>query len=378
MEYRYIKSITKQDLTEKMVFIGGPRQVGKTTFALSFLTPSAKDHPAYFNWDIVRRGREILKTEFPAQEPLIILDEIHKYKRWRNLLKGFYDEFYPRKTFLVTGSARLDHYRRGGDSLLGRYHYLRLHPYSLPELNKVSSTDDIQTLLKFGGFPEPLFKGSERFLRRWQRERSSRVLREDLRDLEQVKEISLLEILLDTLPSRVGSSLSIRNLQEDLQVAHETVARWITLFEYVYLTFRISPYGAPKIKAVKKEQKLYFWDWSVIEDAGARLENMLASLLLKYCHFIEDSEGYAMELRYIRDKEKREIDFVVLKNKKPIFAVECKSGEERMSPHLSYFAQRTPIPIFYQVHLKSRDYEAEGGKIRVLPLAKFCQAIGAV
>jgi predicted AAA+ superfamily ATPase len=375
VEKRYLDSLTRSDLSEKMVFVGGPRQVGKTTFALSFLTPPSKDSSAYLNWDIVRHRKAILGTEFPPEQKLIVLDEVHKYARWRNLLKGFYDEFFPKRTFLVTGSARLDHYRKGGDSLVGRYHYERLHPFSVSEISTNPTAGDVEQLLKFGGFPEPLFKTSATFLRRWQRERNSRVLREDLRDLEQVKDIGLLEILLDALPARVGSPLSIRSLQEDLSVAHETVSRWITLLEHVYLTYRIAPYGAPRINAVKKEQKLYLWDWSVIEDAGARLENMVASLLLKYCHYVEDSEGFKMELRFLRDKDRREVDFVVLKDKKPIFAVECKSGEQNLSKHIGYFAARTAIPIFYQVHLGKRDFESLGGKARVLPLTSFCKEL---
>ena len=161
-------------------------------------------------------------------------------------------------------------------------------------------------------------------------------------------------------------------------MAHETVSRWVTLLEYVYLTFRIPPFGAPKIRAVKKEQKLYFWDWSVIENPGARLENMVASLLLKYCHYMEDSQGFLMELRFLRDKDGREVDFVVLKDRKPIFAVECKTGEKSVSKHIAYFAARTSIPIFYQVHLGKRDFESLGGKARVLPLITFSKEIGAV
>lgn len=378
MSKRYLDTVIRSDLTEKMVFIGGPRQVGKTTFALSLLDPPSKDNPSYLNWDIVHDRKDILAARLQTKSTLIVLDEIHKYSRWRNLLKGFYDEFFPKRNFLVTGSARLDHYRKGGDSLLGRYHYHRLHPFSVPEISNSPTIRDVELLLAMGGFPEPLFKGSATFLRRWQRERYSAILREDLRDLEQVKDISLLEILVDALPVRVGSPLSIRSLQADLQVAHETVSRWITLLEHVYLTFRISPYGAPKIKAVKKEQKLYFWDWAIIEEPGARFENMVASLLLKYCHYLEDSEGFKMDLRYLRDKEKREVDFVVLKGSKPIFAVECKTGEQSPSRHLTYFAERTPIPKFYQVHMGSKDFESLNGRIRVLPLTTFCNEISAV
>jgi len=372
---RYLSDACRSDLAEKMVFVGGPRQVGKTTFALSFLSPPEKSHPAYLNWDISHQRPSILNAQFRTTEPLIVLDEVHKYSRWRNLVKGFYDEFFPTKNFLITGSARLDHYRRGGDSLLGRYHYLRLHPFSLPEMG--NSPDHLNALLRFGGFPEPLFKQNDRFLRRWQRERNSRILQEDIRDLENVKDIALLELLLEALPDRVGSPLSIRSLQEDLQVSHETVARWLRIFENVYLTFRIAPFGAPKIRAVKKEQKLYLWDWSAVDNAGAKFENMVASLLLKFCHYQEDVEGYPMELRYLRDRDGREIDFVVLKRKKPLFAVECKTGERTLSNHIGYFAERTNIPLFFQVHRGETDYTRPQLRARVLPLASLCDELQA-
>jgi predicted AAA+ superfamily ATPase len=372
---RSLKSHINSDLKQKMVFIGGPRQVGKTTFSFEFLKNGSKSHQSYYNWDIVTRRKEILKGTFPVAEKLIVLDEVHKYARWRNLLKGFYDEYYPRKNFLVTGSARLDYYRKGGDSLIGRYHYHRLHPVSLLELNSNPTITDVETLLQYSGFPEPLIKSSEKFLRRWQLERADRVLREDLRDLERVREISLLEILLDALPSRVGSPLSIRSLQEDVEVAHESISKWLSIFESLYLTYRISPFGAERIKAVKKEQKLYFWDWSTVQESGARFENFMASQLLKYCHFLQDTEGYKMELRYLRDREKREVDFVVVKNKKPLFAVEAKLGEDSLLKQVAYFAERTDIPVFYQVHMGTKDYELLKGRIRVIPANIFCKEV---
>jgi predicted AAA+ superfamily ATPase len=201
------------------------------------------------------------------------------------------------------------------------------------------------------------------------------VLREDLRDLERVREISLLEILLDALPSRVGSPLSIRSLQEDVEVAHESISKWLSIFESLYLTYRISPFGAERIKAVKKEQKLYFWDWSTVQESGARFENFIASQLLKYCHFLQDTEGYKMELRYLRDREKREVDFVVVKNKKPLFAVEAKLGEDSLLKQVAYFAERTDIPVFYQVHMGNKDYELLKGRIRVIPANIFCKEV---
>lgn len=187
--------------------------------------------------------------------------------------------------------------------------------------------------------------------------------------------MSLIDLLLETLPSRVGSPLSVQSLRKELAVSHETVERWISILERLYTVFRIAPFGAPKIRAVKKEQKLYFWDWSQVADPGPRFENLVASHLLKYCHFIEDTEGYAMELRYIRDTDKREVDFVVLRDKKPLFAVECKTGEKAPGPALHYFRERTAIPRFYQVHLGERDYGDEEVSVRVLPFRTFCKEL---
>ncbi len=360
-----------------MVFVGGARQVGKTTLSVSLLDPPNLDHPAYLNWDVPLHQKKILKGELPLKQKRIVFDEIHKYARWRNFLKGLYDMGYTSGSeILVTGSARLDYYRKGGDSLVGRYHYYRLHPFSIQEMNSKPSKEDLQTLLRFGGFPEPLFASSEKTHKRWQRERNHRIIHEDLRDLENVKEISLIDLLLEALPDRVGSVLSIRSLSEDLQVSHASVDRWITILSNLYLVFRIPPYGSPNIRAVKKEQKLYFWDWSQIEKKGSRFENMVASHLLKYCHFVEDTEGDAMELRFIRDTDKREIDFVVLKNRKPLFAVECKTGESNLSPAIQYFKERTPIPEFYQVHAGEKDFGHEEKQGRVLPFTTFCKEIG--
>jgi len=297
----------------------------------------------------------MLKGALPSNQKCIILDEIHKFARWRNLVKGFYDTNRSEISFIITGSARLDYYSKGGDSLHGRYHYYRLHPFSPRELNPVPTKDDIQILLQFGGFPEPCLRGEEKFWRRWQRERLQRVIYEDIRDLENVKEISLLELLADELPGRISSPLSVKNLKELLDVAHETVERWLKIFERMYYCFRISPYGPPKIRAVKKERKLYLWDWSIVPDHGARFENFIASQLLKYCHFIEDTEGFRMELRFLRDTDKREIDFVVLKEGAPLFAVECKAGDKKINPASYYFMERTPIPKFYQVHGRRED-----------------------
>lgn len=376
-EDRYLRPWIREDLKEKMVFVGGPRQVGKTTLALQCLgdKPRRPSHPAYLNWDDVSHRDRILRGRLPSKQPVVILDEVHKFADWRNLVKGFYDRNKGAIAFLVTGSARLDHYRRGGDSLQGRYHYFRLHPFSLREMSAGEGTDALEPLLRFGGFPEPLLKGETRFHRRWLREQGSRVLYEDLRDLERVREVSRLELLLQHLPECVGSPLSVHALSQRVGVAHETMENWISILERLYMVYRIAPFGSKRIRAVKKENKLYFWDWSRVQSAGARFENLVAGQLLKYCHFIEDTQGYGMELRFIRDTDKREVDFVVLRDGTPEFAVECKTGERSVSPQTRYFRERTQIPRFYQVHLGERDYGSEAADTRVLPFARFCEEL---
>lgn len=371
---RYLRARVGEDLRDRMVFVGGPRQVGKTTFALSFLDDGSERSPAYMNWDYPDDRANILAAQLPSNEPLVILDEVHKYARWRNLVKGFYDKHKSSLSFLVTGSARLDYYRKGGDSLQGRYHYYRLHPFSVMECGSPDA-GTVRQLLAYGGFPEPLLKANERFHRRWLREYSARVLHEDVRDLENVREISLLELLLQHVPACVGSPLSVNSLAKLLQVAQPSVENWLRIFERLYLCFRIPPFGSAHIRAVRKEKKLYFWDWSRVPEPGPRFENMVASQLLKYCHFLEDTEGYRMELRFIRDTDKREVDFVVLRDGRPVFAVECKTGERDASPACHYFRERTDIPAFYQVHLGSRDYGHASTGVRVLPFATFCKEL---
>lgn len=372
---RYLAPEIKEFLENRMVFVGGPRQVGKTTLCLSFLGSQSRTQSSYLNWDLPS-SKKIIKSGFLPAEPVLLFDEIHKFQNWRNLLKGYFDQSKDTQKFLVTGSARLDHYRRGGDSLLGRYRYLRLHPFSVSEL-KLQTKNDLKELIRFGGFPEPFLKGNEKFWKLWIQERLHRIVYDDIRDLENLREYSRIEVLAETLASKIGSPLSIQSLAEDLEVNFRTAESWVQILEKVYYCFRILPFGAPKIRAVKKEKKLYLWDWSECESEGAKFENFVASHLLKYCNYLEDIEGEKMELRFLRDTNRREIDFVVLKKNKPLFAVECKTGDKQVSPHLTYFKDRTNIPLFYQVHLGDADFLADG-RIRVLPFVKFAKEVGLV
>lgn len=372
IQERYLTPMIKEFLQTRMVFVGGPRQVGKTTMCLSLLNTSDVRNPAYLNWDDLKSKSKLKKGELPP-DPLVVLDEIHKYKPWRSLVKGFYDKNKGHQNFLVTGSARLDYYRKGGDSLLGRYRYMRLHPFSVNEL-KLRSKEDIQSLLKFGGFPEPFFSQSERNQKLWCKERLYRIINDDIRDLEKLNDYSMLENLAEAIGSKAGSLLSLKSFEEDIQVSQKTIASWVQILERVYYVFRILPYGPPKIRALKKTAKVYLWDWGELDALGNKFENMVACQLLKYCHFLEDTEGEKMELRYLRDTDQREVDFVVLKNKKPLFAVECKSGDKSVSKSVIYFKEKTSIPMFYQVHLGDGDYRSKDG-VRVLPFQKFCQEL---
>ena len=276
MTERYLRPQVEADLARKMVFVAGPRQVGKTTLAKSL--PRAAS--CYRSWDIAKDRADLLAGALP-DTPLWIFDEIHKYRSWRNWLKGLWDGRRPGQRILVTGSARLDFYRYSGDSLQGRYHLLRLHPFSCAEL-ALDHHDELEQLCRLGGFPEPFLGGSEALARRWSRDHRTRLVREEVRDLERIQDLGNLELLLQRLPELVGSPLSINALREDLQVNHKTVAQWLNVFERLYAIYRLSPFGTAKVRAIKKAQKHYHWDWSTVADDGARFENMVAGHLLRH------------------------------------------------------------------------------------------------
>jgi len=337
---RYIQSAVSADLARKMVFVGGPRQSGKTTLAKHLCEKSGCAIPdRYLNWDTASDRESMIRERFPTGPGMLILDEIHKYSRWRQVVKGLYDKRGEELQILVTGSARLDHYRRGGDSLQGRYHFYRLLPLSLAEIG-ASSSSAVNDLLFYGGFPEPFLLQSETQSRRWSREYRTRVIRGDLSDLENVRDLGLVEHLAIRLPDLVGAPLSLNSLREDLQVSHQSISRWIAMLENLYMIFRIYPFGGPKIRAVKKEAKHYHLDWTVISEPGPRFENMVACHLLKWCFFFQDAEGRDLELRYFRDVDKREVDFVVMEGQKPLHFIECKTKEKEASPSLRYLKQR--------------------------------------
>lgn len=367
---RYLEKPIVSDLKEKMVFIGGPRQVGKTTMAKQIGLKYFKN-PQYLNWDN-REDRKIIMSEsFQANADLLIFDELHKFKNWKNYLKGIFDKYRERYSILLTGSARLDLYRKGGDSLLGRYHHYRLHPFSFAEIDEIkrvrkpmerlkfsdsgskSDLDIFKNLFEFGGFPEPLLHKSEKVLRRWHNERLDRLIKEDIRDTTVIRDISGLQVLVELIEEKAAGQLSINSLREDLQINHKTASSWVEILEQFYFHFRIYPFASNAIKSLRKEAKIYLWDWSAIKDESKRFENIVASHLLKFVHLLKDEEGYKAELHYLRDISGREVDFLVSIDKKPWFAVEVKNSSEEISPWLNYYGERLKIPFLYQVVNKS-------------------------
>lgn len=359
---RYLINQIQKDLQKKMVFLGGPRQVGKTTLSKHILN---NNQTGYLNWDNVEHREKILKQNLPPSK-LWVFDEIHKYKGWRNYLKGLYDVLGAKHQILVTGSGKLDFYRYGGDSLQGRYHYLRLHPLSVAELN-ISSAKDFQLLLNLSGFPEPFFEQSEIEAKRWSREYRHRLIQEDVLNLERVDDLGQLELLMLRLPSLVGSPLSINALREDLQVSHKAVSNWLNIFERLYAIFRISPFGAAKIRAVKKEQKHYHFDWTLVDDPSYRFENLVASHLLKWIHYLADTQGRDLELRYFRDVDGREVDFIVTEKKKILWAIECKWDDSDITKSLNYFKTRFPDCEAWQISAIGKKNYISGQGIRVCP-----------
>jgi uncharacterized protein len=365
MKSRYLAEQIKKDLEHKMVFVGGPRQVGKTTLAKILLGSEG----VYLNWDVAKHREMILNNEIP-EAPMIVFDEIHKYKAWRPYLKGIFDLYGNSKKILVTGSARLDYYRHGGDSLQGRYHYLRIFPLSAFELG-ISNKEDLKQLLLLGGFPEPFFSASENFLKRWSREYRMRMVQEDIVSLENTILVQKIELMMLRLPHLVGSPLSVNALREDLNVSHKAVSSWLEIMERLYAIFRLPPFESNLLRAVKKEQKHYHFDWTQVKDEGAKFENMIALHLLKWVYWLQDTEGRNIELRYFRDVDGREIDFLIVEDDHPLLCVECKIKDENPTQAMKYFLSKYPECKAWHVTLEGKKNVNTKKGIRIAPAEKF-------
>ena len=227
-------------------------------------------------------------------------------------------------------------------------------------------------LERSSGFPEPYFEDDVAQYRRWSRQRQTFLVRDDLRDLTQIRQIALVEHLAMLLPERVGSPLSVNALREDLQVAHDTVSAWLDALERLYFCFRLSPYTKRVARAITRERKLYLWDWATIESEGARFENMVASHLQKSVHYWNDLGLGDFDLQYIRDKEKRQVDFVLTERRKPVLLVECKLRDEAPSDALIRFQDALGgIPAVQLVRTPGVDRRLPGLPLRIVTAASF-------
>ncbi len=345
-----------------MVFVGGPRQVGKTTMAKA-IWKEYFDKGEYLNWDVSADRKSIFKNQWSSDSSLVIFDELHKYPRWKQWIKGVYDSKPENQQYIVTGSARLDTYRRGGDSLMGRYHYWRLHPLTLDEYPVNMKTDDVfQRLMTLGGFPEPFLMGDQREARRWRKERFDRILKEDIRDLESIRNIQLLYLFVDALRERVCSNITLSNLAEDIQIAPKTASSWLSLIERMYIAFAIYPLTKNVPRAIQKPPKVYFYDNAdVASNNEARIENLVATHLLKRLHFMEDYLGYRCSMHYIRDKDGREVDFVTVIEGKVHELIEVKYKNTTISSSLKYYKEKLkPEKTIQLVAELSRPFDKEG------------------
>lgn len=353
----------------QLAMVSGARQVGKTTIVRNAL-PRAR----YFNYDntsdvpTILAGPRTVAEVADLANPLnvrkgIIFDEIHKFPKWKSFLKGFFDVYGNGLKIAMTGSARLNIYKRGGDSLMGRYFLYRIHPLSAAEVAspavdleevfqkpKKVSLESINLLLRFGGFPEPFLHGTMRFYNKWKNLRLEQLFTEDLRDLSRVQDIRRIGALAELLRARVTSGVNYSSLASDLTVTADTVKSWITLLESVYYCYSVQPWFQNIANSIRKQPKIYLWDWSVIDNPGAKNENFVASHLLKSAHWWTDNGLGASDLFYLRDKQQREVDFLVTRDRKPFLLVECKSsGAAPVSQSLGYFQQVLHVPYAFQV-----------------------------
>jgi uncharacterized protein len=362
------------DRERQMALITGPRQVGKTTSSRA----GAADH-AYYSWDrqsdrvLITRGPDAVAGDLDldrlaALPRHVVFDELHKYRAWRAFLKGFFDVYGERTRTVVTGSARLGFFRRGGDSLMGRYFLYRMHPLSVGELLRQEISPDVvrspmklddtsyEDLRRFGGYPEPLTRADTRFYNRWRRLRSEVLFREDLRDLTRIQEAGQVEVLGQLLADRAGGLINYSNLALQVNASVDSVRRWTAALEALYYCFAIRPWDRNIPKSLRKQPKIYLWDWSQIAETGARNENFIAAHLLKAVHWWTDIGLGTYDLYYLRDKAKREVDFLITADGSPWMLVEVQSSLDRdLSPSLGYFQQLTGAPHAFQVAI-SADY----------------------
>ncbi|MGA1825185.1 MAG: ATP-binding protein [bacterium] len=346
-----------------MRFITGPRQSGKTTLAkLKLEKETTQD--LYYLWDLRSVRNRYKKNELfftadqpPAKKKLwVCFDEIHKMPKWKNILKGIYDITFDRYNFIITGSAKFNISKRVGDSLAGRYFTFHLFPLSLGELinaksyasptvetaenfiqrkiDKMSNADEeLSLLLEYGGFPEPFLRQSKKFQSKWSQDYLDTVIKEDIGSLTRIIDRENLYDLYNLLPEMVGSPISVSSLASHLELSHPTIKNYLKRLEDFYLTFRIFPYSKNIKRSLLKAAKCYLYDWTRIKDSGKRFENYLAVELKILVTLLMDISGERYSIFYIRNKQKQETDFLILKNTKPWLLIEAKYTDVSISKH---------------------------------------------
>ena len=397
----------------RMSFICGPRQIGKTTLAQNHLD-NLNQIKNYHNWDGMTLRQQFasnplffienIALPFSSgqkisieKRPWIVFDEIHKYPQWKNILKGYFDEFKNKINFVITGSARLDYFRRSGDSLVGRYFLFKLHPLHphdltgtilnrevawhpklrMPAFDEPDKTfqDATKQLYDLTGFPEPLSVATRDFYERWKNNHISLITGEDIRDLTKITNIEKLQTLLFLLPERVGAPLSLNNLKGILGCAHASVQNWLEALKTVYLVFDIVPYTARLKRSVRKERKYYLWDWGLLEDQGKRFENFIAVQLQRAVSAWNEWGKGNYQLMYVRTKDGREVDFVIAENNKPYILVESKKNDKSLATNLEFFKERIPVPLAFQV-IETPGYLKQVDKgVFIVGLDRFLRAL---
>ena len=363
---RYLTHQIRADLEKKIVLLTGPRQCGKTT-----LSKMLSDNFDYLNFDNPEHREGLSERSWDRSRDLIIFDELHKLRNWKSWLKGVYDTEGLRPRIIVTGSAKLDTYRKVGDSLAGRFFQFRLHPLDLKEIKEMENPSDLQAvlyrLLETGGFPEPYFEGTQQFYNRWKRSHLDIILKQDMIAIENVREITIIETLIQLLRKRVGSPISYASLAEDLQCSDKTVKRYLTILESMYIIFAVMPFHKNVARSILKAPKYYFYDTGqVIGNSGIRLENLTACALLKEIHYREDCYGDTAGLHYVKTKDNKEIDFLVARDDSPTLLVEVKWADQAISPNFSLFAKYFPKTRKVQIvgDLKREKTYPDGNEIR--------------
>lgn len=360
---RTIETFLKESLQEKIVLLSGPRQVGKT-----FLSQSMGDPFQYYNFDEMGSRKDLLEKSWLRDGSLVILDEIHKMKRWKQWLKGIFDTERGKNQILVTGSSKMNTFKKVGDSLAGRHFSFRLLPLSLRELNSTRPRETFDLMLKLGSFPEPFLSGSERKARLWRTTHLDIILRQDLTDEESIRNIIGLETLVELLSHRVGQSISYKNLADELSISPHTVKNWIQILENHFIIFVLYPYTKSVAEAIKKEPRVFFYDVGRVRaPLGFKIENLVALHLLKRNCFLEDTEGFKTRLCYLRDKKKREVDFVIETEGKLTHLIEVKASDDQFNTSLNYFSERlNPKESYHLVLDLKRPKDMKTYKVRDL------------